>query len=196
MAEEQKGEEGPESGKREGPNRHSLNQDPVFYYSREHRLERASQQVQDLNRSPPPKPQGLIRTLTATKSGTILFITIVIMSVFIFFMYQIQGGKGGTDLGGNEISLSGRAYSGVTYLLVRKKARGTNFYSGPVDLAISVPVKKLPPGEEAPIVNRSIFFTLAGEEEFPLSLPFEAPELLVVIQAGELLTVLQCKITK
>jgi hypothetical protein len=168
----------------------------VFYYSREHRLERASQQVRDLNLSPPPKPQGLIRTLTATKSGAILFVTIVILSVFIFFMYQIQGGKGGANLGGNVLSLSGRAYSGATYLLVKKKAQGDNFYAGPVELAISIPEKKLSPGEEAPIENRTIFFTLEEDEEFPLSLPFEAPELLVVIRAGEQLTVLQCKITK
>jgi hypothetical protein len=170
-----------------------LNQEPVFYYSRERRLERASQAVRDLNNLPPPKPQGLIRTLTANKPGTILFATIVIMSVFIVIMFQVQGGRNGTNLGENGVTLSARSLEGKTYLIIKKTAQGERYYTGPVDLAISVPQKHIKEGT-APIENRQIFFTLEEKEEFPLALPFEGPELLVVMRAGERLAVFQCRV--
>jgi hypothetical protein len=50
-----------------------------------------------------------------------------------------------------------------------------------VDLALSIPGG----AAEAPIETRRIFFSREPEEDFRIALPFPAPELLLVIRAGE-----------
>jgi hypothetical protein len=53
-------------------------------------------------------------------------------------------------------------------------------------MAISVYLKA---GEEysgeVPLTNRSIFFSPEMEEEYRIALPFEAPELLILMRAGD-----------
>jgi hypothetical protein len=38
---------------------------------------------------------------------------------------------------------------------------------------------------EVPLTSRSIFFSPEPEEEYRLALPFEAPELLILMRAGD-----------
>jgi hypothetical protein len=51
-----------------------------------------------------------------------------------------------------------------------------------VDLAISAAETD---GEPPPLANRSVLFSTEPEEEFRLRVPFEAPELLILLRLGE-----------
>jgi hypothetical protein len=164
--------------------RDSPNREVVFYYSREHRLERASEAVRALYEPGPAMKGGILRVLFATRAGTLLFITIVILCVFVLFVYYTRD-RPELQIGGNRVSISALRYSGKTYVTITKKAPGNDSYTGTVDLALSIPLKLMEGGTEAPIVNQRIFFTLEEREEFRFSLPFDAPELIFLIQAGD-----------
>lgn len=163
--------------------RESPDQELVFHYSRERRLARASEAVRAINEPGPAMKGGFVRVLFATRSGAVLFITIAILCAFILFVHYTRG-RPDLKIGGNQVSISALRYSGATYIELRKKALGDDYYTGTVDLALSIPQKLMDAEMAAPIVNKRIFFTLEGEEEFRFSLPFDAPELILLIQAG------------
>jgi hypothetical protein len=172
--------------------RDSPGQEIVFYYSRERRLARASDAVKAINEPGPPMKGGVIRVLFATRAGAPLFFTIVILCVFTFFIWYTRA-RSDLKIGGNQISISALRHSGATYVELGKKAPEDGCYTGAVDLALSIPQKLMGAGMAAPIVNRRIFFTLEGREEFRFSLPFDAPELVLLIRAGDEIKSLQVK---
>jgi hypothetical protein len=163
--------------------RDSSSQEIVFHYSREHRLARASEAVRALNKPGPAMRGGLVRVFFATRAGTMLFITIVILCVFVLFVYYTRD-RPNPEIGGNRVLISALRYSDKTYVEIKKKARGNDCYTGAVDLALSIPQKLMEGETEAPIASRRIFFTLDEDEEFRFSLPFDAPELILLMQAG------------
>jgi hypothetical protein len=163
--------------------RDSPNQEVVFYYSRERRLARASRAVRAINEPGPAMKGGMLRVLFATRAGTLLFITIVVLCVFILFLYYTRG-RPELKIGGNRVSISALRYAGKTYVEIKKKALENNYYTGTVELALSIPQKLMEGETEAPIANQRIFFTLEEDEEFRFSLPFSAPELILLMQAG------------
>jgi hypothetical protein len=173
--------------------RESPDYEPVFHYSREHRLERASEAVRAINEPGPAMKGGVFRVLVATRSGTFLFITIAILCIFMLFLYYTRDRNTGVKIGGNSISVSARRNSGTTYVEIKKKGLGDDYYTGTVDLAVSVPQKLIASGAEAPIVNQRIFFTLEEQEEFRFSLPFDAPEFLLLMQVGNEIKSFQVK---
>jgi hypothetical protein len=172
--------------------RESSGQETVFHYSRERRLARASEAVRAINEPGPAMKGGLVRVLFATKSGAFLFITIAILCAFILFLRYTRDGPD-LKIGGNQVSVSALRYSGVTYVELRKEALKDNYYTGTVDLALSIPQKLMDAEMAAPIVNKRIFFTLEELEEFRFSLPFDAPELILLIQAGDEIRSFQVK---
>lgn len=162
-------------------------QELVFYYSRARRLERASQAVRELNDTTPVKPLGLFRTLTATKPLTFLFMSIVTVIIIFFAASSFSGRDDRPVLGGNSLALSAVRFEGSTYLVIKKTVlEKTEAYTGIVDMAVSVYVKagEEYPGE-LPLTNRSVFFSPEPEEEYRIALPFEAPELLILMRAEE-----------
>jgi hypothetical protein len=163
--------------------RDSPNQEMVFHYSRERRLARASKAVRALNEPGPAMKGGLLRVLFATRAGTMLFITIAILCGFILFVYYTRD-RPDLKIGGNRVSISALNYSGKTYVEIKKKALGNDSYTGAVDLALSIPQQLMEGETEAPVANQRIFFTLEENEEFRFSLPFDAPELILLMQAG------------
>jgi hypothetical protein len=174
--------------------RDSPNQELVFYYSRERRLARASEAVRAINEPGPAMKGGLVRVLFATRAGIVLFITIAVLCAFILFVHYTRG-RPDLQIAGNQLSISALGYSGSTYVEIRKKALGDDGYTGAVDLALSIPQKLVDAETAAPIVNRRIFFTLEGQEEFRFSLPFDAPELILLVQAGDEIVSFQVKVT-
>jgi hypothetical protein len=165
----------------------------VFYYSRARRLERASEAVRRLNEPGPFRRVGLLKALTANRSGTMVFISIILVAAFIFIFSYRQGD--GDGLGGNTLTASALCFSGSTYVAVKKTARNDEAYTGTVDLAVSPVPQKTgeESGETPPIWTQRIFFTLEREEDFRLAVPFEAPELLILMQAGEELVRMRVK---
>jgi hypothetical protein len=162
------------------------NFEPEFYYSRERRLAHTSAQVRELNEAKLVKKGGLVRALTGTRGNTMIFITIILLSVFITIASRtIYKDSGAVTLGENSLTISARRVSGTAYIEVKKKAQGDSYYTGPVEMAVSIPQKKGSTGEEPSIETFQFFFTLEPEEEFRRALPFDAPELLLILRAGE-----------
>ncbi|MDR2027990.1 MAG: hypothetical protein LBP93_00480 [Treponema sp.] len=172
----------PPPGEQRQPDR-----EPVFYYSRSRRLERASDAVRAMNDPAPQKRPGILRPLVATKSLTFLFLSIVII-VVAFIIISVVSSPEDTSkiLGGNTVAVSALKFQGSTYLVIKKTMGEGDVYTGTVDLAVSI---ALPPedektGAEAPISTHRIFFSLEPEEEYRLAVPFEAPRLIILMQGG------------
>jgi hypothetical protein len=160
------------------------NRDVIYHYSRDHRLARASQTVRALNdETPPPRP-NLFRTLTATKPLALLFITIMMMVVFISLATILTASDRGIALGGNTLTVSALRFQGMTYIAIKKTCKEDDrAYTGAVDVAVSIVQSGTETSESPPIAARRIFFSLNAEEEFRFSIPFEAPELLFLVQS-------------
>ncbi|MDR2608833.1 MAG: hypothetical protein LBC57_10630 [Treponema sp.] len=193
---------GDETGKRRRPNagyeltNRPANEELVFYYSREKRLEKAPPRVRELYEAP-PKRKGFFRVLTATKPLAILFWSIVVLSLIAIAMGTF-GNFGNTPyLSGNRLSVESRRHNGETFLVLRKELRENRWaYKGMVELSVfplpsggegglSVPAEDAGRGETVPpVYNQRIYFSSAKEESFPFSLPFEADILLFRMKGG------------
>ncbi|GHV31549.1 hypothetical protein AGMMS4952_20490 [Spirochaetia bacterium] len=162
----------------------------VFYYNRERRLERASPAVRALNETGLMVKGGFIRSLTSTRSNTLLLISILIIMAFIMvFSFLVGGPRGAPTLGGNTLRISAGKAGDVSFIVINKgiaKKMDTP-YTGEVFVAVS-PVlrssKKITPAD-VPVFTAQVFFTLEQEEEYRLTLPFTAENYLLLFQAGE-----------
>jgi hypothetical protein len=177
--------------------------DVVFYYSREHRLSRASREVRELNDGVIKRP-GLFRSLTPTRGHLFLLLSIFVICGMILIAFNSPAERAFT-LGGNKLTLSIREEEGGGALIIVKEApRGKASYTGMVDLAVSpavspAPVEKggSPAGGEAgvssepEILIRSerIFFTLEETESYRIPLftetgvPLDGKSYYVILQS-------------
>jgi len=158
------------------------NEKLVFYYNRERRLEKAPQIVKDLYANPVKKQNrfNLLRPLIADKPRAMLFVTILLMCAAIF-VFSILGFFGSSySLEGNKIEISGTVFEGTTLVVLRKTIKSKTPYSGAVDIAVSVPVQ---PDENMPLFYHRVYFTLEQEEVYRFVVPFDSPELLIVVHA-------------
>ncbi|MDR2634082.1 MAG: hypothetical protein LBC51_10765 [Treponema sp.] len=167
--------------------------DLVFYYSRAHRLERASPAVRELNRDSSKSNPSLFGTLTANRSYAMLFIVIVVCSGFMLLFSRVSSeqkspssGSRWSSLGGNTLKVSGERFQGTTYLRITKTVpHNTPVYTGAVDMAITpvdIPASGAEAAQSPPVISHRIFFSADTEEVFGLSLPFEAPLILMLMQ--------------
>ncbi|GHT73394.1 hypothetical protein FACS1894124_1710 [Spirochaetia bacterium] len=172
--------------------------EPEFYYSRERRLAHASSRLRELNETGLVKKGGIFRALTSTKGNTMILMVIVLMSVLITIASRtIYKDGGGLTLGENTLTVSALRISETTYIEIKKEALGDTSYTGPVELAVSIPQKKGKTDgteEAAPIETFRFFFTLKEDEEFRLALPFDAPEFLMVMRVGEVFKTIRVKV--
>jgi hypothetical protein len=164
-----------------------LNQELVYYYNRERRLERASAAVRELNKPGPPMRGGAIRVFTATKPLTILFLTVALLMIMTLILSYGTSDRGGRVLGGNAIQVSAEPAEGFTFITFVKTTGGENPYTGAVDIAVStvLSAQEKKEGAQPPISAHRVFFTLEDEEEYRFSVPFTAKELLILMQGGE-----------
>ena len=158
----------------------------VFYYSRERRLERASPDVRAINEGRPLIRGGFIRSLTSTKPHQILFVSILLISVWLLVFSKLS--RDGLTLGGNTLRLSAGG-GAEPFILVTKRVvpGGEAPYTGVVYVGVSPFVKSSEKRDGAgiPVFTDQIFFTLEGEEKYRLDLPFSAEKYLLLFQAGE-----------
>jgi hypothetical protein len=167
-------------------NNHSIDErDLVFRYSRERRLENASETVKKLNEEGARKYSfNLLRPLTSTKPLAFLFVSILVLTAMMYIFSFLFGGKKEVVLGGNTLTVSAFTFEGKTYLTLDKEIKNkNNFYTGSVDLAISSDDETEEPAEELEIHNERIFFTSDAEENFKMAIPFEADKLLILVQS-------------
>ncbi|MDR1618981.1 MAG: hypothetical protein LBS06_08075 [Treponema sp.] len=154
----------------------------VFRYSRDRRLAKAPQKVRELYRpSSPKKKSGFFRSLTATRPLAMLFGSVMVLSVITVIMAVYGGAQNSRIMEGNRVSVTAMRYEGATFMVLNKHRRNTAAYTGPVDMAVS-PVAQRGGDEGQPVFSNRIFFSLREKEEFRVSVPFEAEELLIVLQ--------------
>jgi hypothetical protein len=159
----------------------------VYYYSREHRLARASVAVRELNESSASRP-GLLRSLAGNKSNLFILASILIISVMFILYSRLGDGSGeGFKLGENSVALSinktGKDYS---LSIVKEAPKNGDPYTGAVDVAVSPAQPKSAPGEENPppeIAAARIFFTYDSREEYSIPLPFGGKDFIVILQS-------------
>jgi hypothetical protein len=162
----------------------------VFYYNREHRLSKAPKQVQELYEEKKPSRYGwlgFVGVLVADTPRKIMFFTIILMCILIWLFSFLGFITSPRNLDGNLVSVSASFYEDTTIVVINKKIKGMNAYTGAVDVAVSVPLP-----ERDTLIERSenavsafyhrIFFSQEKQEGYSLAVPFKSEELLIVLQ--------------
>jgi hypothetical protein len=166
-----------------------IDRDPVFYYSREHRLSKASPAVRALNNGKPLRP-SLSKTLFATKANTLVFITLVVVIVFsLGARFAGRTRERSVILGGNTLKLAILSVEETKILELLKNApKSGEVYVGEVDIAVSPVMPKLKGGEAAEppkIFTHRIVFQPVDPETFYVSLPFEGSDFFVLLRTPD-----------
>ena len=154
----------------------------TFYYNREARLKRASQNVQDINDPSKLPKRGLLRALTATTPLKIMFFSIVVFCVFMFILSRIMSRDPVKVLGNNTISITAIAAGDSSYLSLKKTAgaeQGEIYYTGELAVLVTLPM------EESPVHIEWINFSPDPEQVFQFSVPFSGNKLLVFMEAHD-----------
>ena len=173
----------------------NLDREPVYYYSREHRLARASPAVREMNRDIPKTSPSLFRSLTSNRAYTLLFVSIIVCAGFGMIFSKVGSEQKvpassiqRISLGGNTLKVSAQRFQGTTYLRITKTVSATGVYTGAVDMAITpvdLPSSETEGTESPPVIRHRIFFNADTEETYGLSLPFEAPQVLMLMQTEQ-----------
>jgi hypothetical protein len=164
----------------------------VFHYNREHRLAKAPQAVKDLYKEQPPQKFSLFRPLLSSKPLTLMFVSIVILSLVILAV-SFMGLLGDNYvLEGNQLSIRAVKFEGTIIVAVDKTIKKTGMtrffssdsaYTGPVDIAVQPVIKTDEFPQPENIFLHRIFFTLDSQEYYRFSVPFDADELALVFQS-------------
>jgi hypothetical protein len=173
--------------KPDGPNK-AAEENLVFYYNRERRLEKAPQAVKDLyNKDKNNRRFSLLGPLIADKPRATVFFTIILICVAIVIVTLVNKTGGVYSLEGNSISITGTRFEGATIVVLTKtvKKNAGNAYTGAVDIAVSYPVNGgavYSDGEDYPVFYHRIFFSMEPLEEYRFAVPFDPPEQLLIMQ--------------
>lgn len=162
--------------------------DPVYYYSRERRLSRASGAVRELNDGMPIKP-GLSRGLFGTRGNVILFLTIILLCGMLGLASRFSGKEKGVKLGGNTVALAMVREGESLFLgIVKNAPKSGEAYIGAVDLAVSPVLPKTKEGEareDIPVFTHRIYFNPVDSETFHIALPFGGNDFFAVLITGD-----------
>ena len=163
-----------------------LDSSTVFYYSREHRLSRASPAVQAFNETGAARP-GIIQRIFVTRRNALMFVPIILICVVIALANNIGRIEKNVKLGGNNLTAVITRMEGTLILDVIKKAPKTGeYYYGAMDISV-LPVKpKSGEGDTAelpPAFSHRILLTAADSETFSISLPFDENEFVVLFRS-------------
>jgi len=161
-------------------------EDLVFYYNREQRLSKAPQHVRDLYKEKKPNRLGFLGVLVGDRSRKMLFFTIILLCALIWLFSFLGFLDSPYNLDGNLVKVSASVYENTTIVVINKRNKSMGAYTGAVEAAISVPAPSQEgAGEQtefnAPVFYHKIFFTNEKEERYSIAVPFESPELLIVL---------------
>jgi len=153
----------------------------VFYYNRERRLENAPESVKKIYQDEgKPVRFGLFHSLVADKPRKALFIVIILLCAAILTFTMIGYFDTSYNLDGNRIEIVSTKYDGITTIVLKKTARRADAHTGAVDVAVSPVVQSNE--EQFPVFYHRIFFTLESEETYRFAVPFDSPELVLLLQ--------------
>ena len=151
-----------------------------FYYNRQRRLAKAPQAVQDLYKEQKKTRFGLFGVLVADRPRRMLFVSIILLCVLIIVLSRMGFFDNKHILDGNRIEITGIGFEGTTIVNMRKTVEKKDAYTGAVNIAISVETQQQ---EQYPVFYHRVFFTLEKEEAYRFAVPFDSPELLIVLQS-------------
>ncbi len=155
----------------------------VFHYSRERRLESASEAVRRLNDPSGYRKPTLFGTLTANRSLAFLFLGIIVLSATALITAYLVPSADQVMFRGNELRLSAFGYEGATYVALKKTAK-KDAYLGPVTLHAS---------SGGAAATREFVFGPAAGEEFKFKLDGVGEWVEVALADGERAVVLKTK---
>ena len=169
----------------------NVEKETVFYYSRERRLSRASPEVQAFNDGHIARPT-LRRVLFGTRGNILLFISIIVISVFglaiNFFTRESPPGNA-MRLGGNNLTLAILRVEETLILGIIKNApEQGEVYIGDVEIAVSPVIPRsndAEPQEDPPVFSHRVVFRPLVTETFHISLPFEGDDFFAILRAGD-----------
>ncbi|MCL2805628.1 MAG: hypothetical protein FWD26_06790 [Treponema sp.] len=151
-----------------------------FYYNRERRLENAPDSVKNLYKEQKKNQFSLLGPLLADKPRRMLFILIIVMCAGILVLSITGYFDTSYTLEGNRIDVTAAGFEGTTIVVLKKTAKNTGAYSGSVDIAVTPIVKS---GEDQyPVFTHRVFFTYETEEIYRFVVPFDAEELVMLLQ--------------
>ena len=165
------------------PSMDSMNRDTVFYYSREHRLSRASESVQQLNEGQTTRANAL-RSLIGVRGNRFMLFAIILAISAYGIAARISSKNTDFKLGGNTLSAAIVREEGILTLVIAKNAtKKPGAYSGPVDMAVSPVMSKSQ--EIPPVFTQRILFSENYSENFSFVLPFDGTNFFIVLRADE-----------
>lgn len=159
----------------------------VFHYDRQRRLEKAPKAVRDLYAVTKKRRFGFFASLVGDRPRRILFIMIIVMCVMIYVLSALGKFDNSYSLEGNEIEASAEIYEGNTIIVLNKIITGEDAYYGAVNIAVS-PVAENPENtaddsvEDRSVFYHRVFFNPENEESYSFTVPFSVPELLLLLQ--------------
>jgi hypothetical protein len=155
----------------------NIEQEPVFYYSREHRLERASPRVRELNSGEFGKMSAAKR-IFGSRGNVMTFVLIIISCLMLSFVSKYSRTGTNTKLGGNTVTMAILKEENALIMDITKQGPKTGVaYAGEVEIAVSpTKVKSQVEGETPPVFYHRVYFAQAGYENFQIALPFDIDE--------------------
>ncbi|MDR1839395.1 MAG: hypothetical protein LBQ93_07440 [Treponema sp.] len=171
----------------------------VFYYNRERRLAKAPASVKKLYSEKIQRSFNLFRPLVADKPRAILFFTIVVISIMIILFSLLGVFSKYYSLDGNKLEITGTIYEDNTIVVLRKTINkkainNRSVYTGAVDIAISPAVQR--EDGQYPVFYHRIYFTLEQEEEYSFVVPFDSPQLAMILQTEKSTLKIKVNLTK
>ncbi len=161
----------------------------VFHYSREHRLQHASETVKNLNTPGTFKKPGLIRSLLATKAHAFLLLAIIILATTTMVLSFLNKKPSEMIFADNRIQATAFIFQEHTYIIIQKTKNTINSYTGEVKFAFCTSDGKV-------IQQEQLFFSNESFQEFRYTLPEKMDTLIIFIEQGEYRASIEIKVKK
>lgn len=109
----------------------------IHYYNRESRLERASANAMfAIDRHHYRRP-GIIKSLTATRSLSFLFFSLIFMIIAVLLVNYIQGSRNSGTLAGNRFEVEAVWFEGYVYATITRSPARRNAEAIGAELLLS-----------------------------------------------------------
>jgi len=158
-----------------------LDRDPVYYYSRENRLKKASRRVREFNEETDNQRGGAAKFL-GTKGNALMLVSILIICA-MFITTSRYNKKGYTvNLAGNNFVLSIASEEGIYILeLVKNTPKNGESFTGEITIAVSPVTSNLNDQDEPRVFVHRVSLNEFNTETFQFALPFEEEEYYVIL---------------
>ena len=170
------------------PDNDETQKEPVFYYSRERRLSRASPAVRAMNEGKTTK-QGFILNLFGNKSNLVLLFTIIFICASFYLSVNFSKKNKDVKFGENTIVLALETKEESPILsLIKKTPKSGEFYTGNVEIAVTPVIPAVKEGQEQQtpsMFTHRVSFNPVETETYRFSLPFTGADFFVTLKSGK-----------